>query len=184
MKLKALNVAMLLAVSSGFPLTTLADTTESPTTNVASQATDLSQPNKPDSTLLSWASSTAVATFTYDSKNYRNEIQKLSGFFTDDGWSQFMSELDKSKNLDAVKNKQLTVSAVVSAPPVIIKKGALNNVYSWQVQLPMTITYQGDSEFTKQNVIVTMLISRTSSVNSPDGIAINQYLIGPFKGYK
>lgn len=182
MKLKAINVAILLAFGLSFPIASMADTTGSSTTDIVSQGTDISEPNLSDSAILSWANSTAVATFSYDSTNYRSEIQKLSGFFTDNGWSQFMSALNKSKNFDAVKNKQLIVSAVVTAPPVILQKGVVNKVYSWQVQMPMTVSYKGASDNTQQNVIVTMQINRTSSVNSPTGVAINQFVIGSSNG--
>lgn len=185
MKVKAINAAIL-AIGLNLPLVSIADTTQSTaeatpssTTAPVSQDTALSQPNKSDSEIVAWANSTAVATFTYNFENYREKIQNLSGFFTDSGWKEFMSALDKSKNLDAIKDKKLAVSAVATGSPIILQKGSLNNVYSWRVQLPMLITYQGAKEYSKQYNIVTMLITRTSSVNAPTGVAINQFIIGP-----
>ena len=96
MKLRAVNFAIL-AFGLSLPLTTIAGQTESQTSNALSQNIDLSQPNQSDSAILAWANSTAVATFTYNYVNYRESIQNLSGFFTDSGWKEFMSALDKSK---------------------------------------------------------------------------------------
>lgn len=185
MKVKAINVAIL-ALGLNLPLASIADTTQSTdqstssnATAPVSQETALSQPNQSDSAILAWANSAAVATFTYDYANYRENIQNLSGFFTDSGWKDFMGALDKSKNLDAVKDKKLVVSAVATGTPLILQKGILNNVYAWKVQLPMLITYQSESQFSKQNVIVTMLITRTTTTNAPKGVAISQYTTGP-----
>ena len=181
MKLRAINVAIV-AMGLSLPLAAIAASVESPATGVVSQKTDLSQPNQSDSAILAWASPKAVAIFSYDYKNYRGELQKLSKSFTASGWSQFVKALKNSKNLDAVKNKQLTVSAVVTATPVILQKGVLNHVYSWRVQMPMTVSYKGPGTNEQQKNIVTMVIIRTSSVNAPTEVAINQFVVGPTSG--
>lgn len=181
MKLKAINI-VIVALGLSLPFATIAATTESPTTAVVSEKTDLSQPDMSDSAILAWANSTGVAIYTYDFKNYRDEIQKLSGFFTDSAWTQFQTALKTSNNLDAVIAKMLVVSAAVTGAPLIVKKGLLNELYSWTVQMPMTVTYRSASDSTQQNIIVTMQITRTSSVNSPTGVAISQFVVTPAKG--
>lgn len=180
MKLKGINIAIV-ALGLCLPFVTIAATTEGTTTNDVAQKTDLSQPNQSDRAVLAWANLQAVALYTYDFKNYRSEIQKLSGSFTDSGWDQFLSALQKSHNLDAVKAKKLIVSAVAAGAPVILQKSVLNKAYSWRVQMPMVVTYKSPGEFTQQKVVVTMLISRTSSVNAPIGVAISQFVVGPAK---
>ncbi len=189
MKLKVVSTAIL-AFGISIPLTGIAATqsqdqsTQAATgssipCNCGSQELALSQPNQSDSAILAWANSTAVATFTYNYADYRGAIQNLSGFFTDGGWSQFEKSLNDSHNLDAVQSKKIVVSAVATKPPIILKKGVLNNAYSWEIQLPMLVMYQSPTQYSKKNVIITMTIVRTSSVNAPRGMAINQYIVSP-----
>jgi intracellular multiplication protein IcmL len=142
----------------------------------------LDQPNQSDSAVLQWANQAAIAAFTYNFVNYRDELQASSGFFTAEGWDQFLSALQQSNNLDAVKAKKLIVSAVATRAPVILQKGILNGSYSWRVQMPILVTYQSASEFTQQNNVVTMLITRVSTLNSPRGIGIAQFVVGPASG--
>lgn len=142
----------------------------------------LDDPNQSDSAVLQWANQAAIAAFTYNFVNYRSELQASSGFFTADGWSQFLNALQSSNNLDAVKTKKLVVSAVATRAPVILQKGVLNGRFSWRVQMPLLITYQSASEFTQQNNVVTMLITRVSTLNSPRGIGIAQFVVGPAAG--
>lgn len=142
----------------------------------------LNEPNQSDSAVLQWANQAAIAAFTYNFVNYRDELQASSGFFTPEGWDQFLNALQQSNNLDAVKAKKLIVSAVATRAPIILQKGILNGVYSWRVQMPMLVTYQSASEFTQQNNIVTMLITRVSTLNSPRGIGISQFVVGPAMG--
>jgi intracellular multiplication protein IcmL len=139
----------------------------------------LNEPNQSDSAVLQWANQAAIAAFTYNFVNYRSELQASSGFFTAEGWTQFLTALQESNNLDAVKAKKLIVSAVATRAPIILQKGILNGLYSWRVQMPILVTYQSASEFSQQNNVVTMLITRVSTLNSPRGIGIAQFVVGP-----
>lgn len=139
----------------------------------------LNEPNQSDSAVLQWANQAAIAAFTYNFVNYRAELQASSGFFTAEGWTQFLNALQDSNNLEAVKAKKLIVSAVATRAPIILQKGMLNGRYAWRVQMPILVTYQSASEFTQQSSVVTMLITRVSTLNSPRGIGIAQFVVGP-----
>lgn len=142
----------------------------------------LNEPNQSDSAILQWTNQAAIAAFSYNFVNYRTELQASSGFFTADGWDQFLSALQSSNNLDAVKAKKLIVSAVATKAPVILQKGILNGRYSWRIQMPILVTYQSASEFTQQSNVVTVLVTRVSTLNSPRGIGISQFVVGPAEG--
>lgn len=142
----------------------------------------LNAPNQSDSAVLQWANQAAIATFSYNFVNYRTELVAASGFFTADGWDQFISALGSSNNLDAIKAKKLVVSAVATSAPVILQKGELNGRYAWRIQMPMLVTYQSASEFSQQNLNVTMLVTRVDTLNSPRGIGIAQFVSAPATG--
>lgn len=142
----------------------------------------MNAPNQSDSAILQWANQAAIATFSYNFVNYRSELVAASGFFTAEGWDQFISALGSSNNLDAVKAKKLVVSAVATSAPVILQKGVLNGRYSWRIQMPILVTYQSASEFSQQNLNVTMLVSRVDTLNSPRGIGIAQFVSAPAGG--
>lgn len=151
-------------------------------TTINGRITDLvpiDQPNQSDSAVLQWANQAAIAAFTYNFVNYREELQASSGFFTPSGWHEFLRALNNSNNLQAVTEKRLIVSAVATRAPIILEKGRLNGVYSWRVQMPVLVTYQSASEFSQQNNIVTVLIQRISTLNSPRGIGISQFIVAP-----
>lgn len=142
----------------------------------------LNEPNQSDSAVLQWANQAAIAAFSYNFVNYRTELQASSGFFTAEGWEQFLTALQQSNVLDAVKAKKLIVSAVATRAPIILQKGLLNGSYSWRIQMPILVTYQSASEFSQQNNIVTMLVTRVSTLNSPRGIGISQFVVAPASG--
>lgn len=139
----------------------------------------LNMPNQSDSAILQWSNQAAIAAFSYNFVNYRTELVAASGFFTAEGWEQFINALGSSNNLDAVKSKKLVVSAVATSAPVILQKGVLNNRYSWRIQMPILVTYQSASEFSQQRLNVTMLVTRVDTLNSPRGIGIAQFISAP-----
>jgi intracellular multiplication protein IcmL len=138
----------------------------------------LDKPNQADSAILQWANQAAIATFTYNFVNYQNELQSASRYFTRSGWGQFLTALRNSGNLDMVKSKKLIVSAVATRAPVILQKGPLGGRYAWRIQMPILVTYQSASEFRQQNNVVTILVKRVSTLETPRGIGISQYLVG------
>ena len=144
--------------------------------------TSLDEPNQSDSAILQWANQAAIASFSYNFVNDRDELLAASTYFTTDGWQQFIDALQASNNLDAVKAKKLIVSAVATRAPIILQKGVLNGSFSWRIQMPILVTYQSASEFTQQNNVVTMLVTRISTLESPRGIGISQFVVGQASG--
>lgn len=142
----------------------------------------LNEPNMTHSALLQWANMAAIAAYTYSFINYRQELQAASAYFTPEGWQNFISALQDSGNLQAVITKKLMVSAVAKGAPVILQEGLLNGRYTWRVQMPMLITYQSASQKSDQDVIVTMLVTRVSPLNSARGIGIAQFIVASAGG--
>ncbi len=140
--------------------------------------TPLNMPNQSDSAILQWANQASIASFTYNFKNYQNELKNASRYFTRKGWGQFLEALKTSKSLQIVKDKKLIVSAVATRAPIILKKATLNGVFSWRIQMPLLVTYQSASDFMKKNIIVTILVKRVSTLDTPRGVGISQFIVG------
>jgi intracellular multiplication protein IcmL len=136
----------------------------------------LDQPNMPPSTLLQWANAAAIAAYTYNFVNYRQELQSASEFFTPEGWTQFMNALRASNNLNAVIDKKLVVSAVATGAPVVLDQGVVNGTYTWTIQMPMLVTYQSASNIATQNITIKMIVQRISTLNSARGIGISSFV--------
>ncbi len=136
----------------------------------------LSAPVLSASSLTEWATRAATSSYTFDFVNYRRSLQEASGYFTGSGWNSFEKALVSSNNLSLVLSKKLVTTAVAQGAPVILKRGVLNGAYSWQVQLPVLVSYQSASMNVKQPLLVTMLIKRVDVGNNPAGIAIEQFI--------
>jgi intracellular multiplication protein IcmL len=136
----------------------------------------LNQPNVSQAALLQWANTAVIAVNTYDFFNYREQLQKASEYFTPEGWQAYLNELKASRNLNAVLEKKLVVSAVATRAPTILRESILDGVYTWVVNMPILVTYQSASEYSQQSLIVTLMVRRISTLTNPNGIGITNYI--------
>ncbi|MFO1258831.1 MAG: type IVB secretion system apparatus protein IcmL/DotI [Gammaproteobacteria bacterium] len=144
----------------------------------------LDEPNLTTDALLNWVKSAAVASYSFDFVNWSESLANVKSYYTPDGYQNFMKALQSSGSLEGVRSKKLVVSAVQTGTPVILKEGPINKRYSWQVQLPMLISYQSASEVIKQDINMTMLITRVPTLESEKGIGIAQLTVIEGKGAK
>lgn len=136
----------------------------------------LNQPNLSDRALIQWATNAVLDVYTYNFNNYRQVFQDASKYFTTDGWKQFYTALSSSRNLQAVTEKKLVLSAVVSSAPIVNREYVDNGRYTWQLQVPIMVTYQSLSEEFHENLIIVLTIQRLSTLDSVDGVGIISFV--------
>jgi intracellular multiplication protein IcmL len=130
------------------------------------------------SELLQWVNEAAVAAYSYNFSNYRKALQDASQYFTPEGWDKYQAALKSSRNLETVIQKKLVVSAEATGAPVIVDKGLLGDRYAWKVQMPLLVRFQGNTNI-ETPLMVTLLVTRVSTLYVPKGIAIAQYIAAP-----
>ena len=135
-----------------------------------------------DEEINQWANLAIIAAHSYNYVNYRSELEAASQFFTGEGWNTFISALKSSNNLQAIIDNKFVVSAVATEAPVIEQKGIINKVYSWRVRMPVVVTYQSSSLYSQTPLMINILISRESTLNTPKGIGIAQFVSSPVGG--
>ncbi len=139
----------------------------------------LSRPNQPDYAVLQWVNSAIVAAFSYNYVNYKQELEAASEFFTPEGWKNFTSVLRKSNNLEAVSARNYVVSAEATAAPNIVFRGRIGGRYAWRIEMPIRVTYQNMRTQATENYLIRVTVVRVSSLNSPRGIGIAQFVATP-----
>lgn len=156
------------------PATTASQITTPAVKPVIKTTAPLDQANMTDNDLLSWATDAAQLAYTYDFKNYPKQMVMLQDHFTPEGWKAFTNALDKSNNLNVVQNKKLVASASPTGSATLLKEGVKNGLYTWKVQIPLVATYESESRLIKQNLLVTLLISRAP--NNSKGVGITHFV--------
>lgn len=142
--------------------------------------TALDMPNTSDAAVIDWASLAVISCYTMDFVNYQDQMSKVAIYFTDNGWYGFTTALQNSNLLDTVVAKKLVVNSVITKAPVIKQKGYLYGQYSWAIEIPLLVTYQAASDFSSENVLVNLLVTRASTLDSYKGLGIEKFIEGKF----
>lgn len=135
----------------------------------------LSQPIITTNELLQWSAQAAVASYTYGFATYRKDLQAASEYYTTDGWKEFMAGLERSRNLELVISRKLSVTAVATGAPIVTDQGVINGRYAWKMQIPILVNYESAGYKQRQALVVNMVITRVSTLEKPKGIAIASF---------
>lgn len=139
------------------------------------------EPNLTTAALLDWVANAAVSSYSFNFVNWNEALTSVRAYYTPSGYQNFMAALKASNTLQDVRSKKLVVSAVITGTPVILQEGLVNGSYTWRIQLPMLLSYQSASEVIKQNITMTMLVTRVPTLESEKGVGIAQLIVAEGK---
>lgn len=138
----------------------------------------LNQPNLTTASLLDWVKEAATTAYNFNFGNYQEVIRNMKVYFTDAGYENYVAAITQKNIIDEVRTKRLVVFAVTTGTPVILKEGPTSEgIYAWQVQMPMLVTYQSAASQRKQKLILTLIIARRPTLESPKAIGIASFIV-------
>lgn len=134
------------------------------------------QPNLSPDTIVRWASKAAILAYTFSFENYNNQLKEARPYFTEDGWQDYLSSVDRLIN--TIVQNQLIVNGIVSGTPVISNQGEVSGRgYVWRIQIPFLVTYQSANRSDRRNFYVVISIVRVPTYVNKQGIGIDQFLM-------
>lgn len=128
-------------------------------------------------TILHWASKAAVAayTFSFDPIFAAQQAALTQPYFTRAGWQAYQaSTQDLMKD---IIQKQLFVNGVVSGTPLIVGQGDVGDGYTWHLQIPFLVTYQGSEGVQLNYYLILMDVVKIPPNQNPIGIGINRFIM-------
>ena len=112
---------------------------------------------------------------------FRRQMQTSKGYFTSFGWGQFMKSFQPQ--LQQIIDQKLTATGVVSGVPIVTEQLLLKGVFSWYVQVPVTITFEGGNQMsTTKTFVWKILLSRVDNRKSSQLLGIQQVVVTPYTG--
>ncbi len=137
----------------------------------------LSKPLLSDNQVTQWAADSVRQVFAQDFIHWKAQLQRSSSLFTPYGWRYFLQKMKSSRNLDTLTQKKMVSEAQITAPPQVIRKGALSSgAFAWNVQLNINIIFTNVNKTIQMPFQVNLIIVRQPLSTFPDGIAINNFL--------
>lgn len=138
----------------------------------------LGEPYLDQGALLNWFKQCVHSTNTYDFVNYQGQFQNNSQCFTKEGWAEFTAAVTRAGTLELVKTQRL-VGSSSSGAAVITREGIRRGVYSWEIEMPLTVVFeggQGGRQRIVQRLLVTAVVSRVPTFERREGVGIAHYV--------
>jgi intracellular multiplication protein IcmL len=128
--------------------------------------------------LLNWVSETITNAVSLDFLEWRDKLSRVRENFEDEAFKSFLASLQSSGILDMIKDKRLSVSAVVTRAPVIIASGLINGKATWKIEFPLVVSYESSQGVeSTQHLMATVLVCRAATVTTPRGVVIQQVVL-------
>lgn len=132
----------------------------------------LQEPFLDHASVINFGVEAITRAFTMSFSNFRTELTDVRVYFTPDGYKKFTAALADSNNLSLIRNNRMTSRAVANGA-VIIREGVTEGgFYVWELQIPLTITYESAAERRTEQLIVETLLRRIPTWQNASGIAV------------
>ncbi|MEE4377686.1 MAG: DotI/IcmL/TraM family protein [Candidatus Competibacteraceae bacterium] len=137
----------------------------------------ISEPYVAPEVMLTWVTQSVTQAYTLDFVHFRQQLSEMRELFTARGFRKHRDALDEAGILEAVKKRRLVTQVVATAPPIITNLGRIGNRFSWRIEVPIQVSYQGGSSQSQpQKNVVEVLVVRIPTHELARGYAIHQMI--------
>lgn len=124
----------------------------------------------------------------FDADNYEDSLKTIKRYYTDAGFAQYKEYLETSKIISSLKNNNYRMSVFVEEQPLLLNGTAMQGVYRWLYQLPVTVSFlprnvynlRGSSDnMVNKKLTLRVQIRRIRLPDDPDAIQIESWTVSP-----
>ncbi len=119
-----------------------------------------------DNVVLAFANEALINLFSENFVTIQQSQALARPFLNSAAWQQYQTFLSNKDLVQLIQQKKLIMSAFPTAAPVVTRKGILQNAFSWQIQMPITIQLQSPDQAKQMKYLLVMNISRTNQLKS------------------
>ncbi|WP_116963279.1 DotI/IcmL family type IV secretion protein [Fastidiosibacter lacustris] len=120
--------------------------------------------------LINWVSQNVNKLYKFDFLNYKEQILALRPLFTDHGWQAFNEAFKDT--IKQVVDQKMVAKAVLNGVPVVTAVGYIAGIKSWQVQVPILVTFSKGHEAGNNNMILKLTLQENTDISD---LASGQY---------
>ena len=135
----------------------------------------ISEPHYSNGQVTNFAVEAITKALTMNFATWKQDMMEASDYFEQpQGFENFVEVMTSSGMLDLIRNRRV-ISTVVANGGMIVQAGLDNGVYTWVVQVPITITYQSNTQTSSENRVAEVRIKRLSTWQTPRGMGISAW---------
>lgn len=145
----------------------------------------LSSPVMSDAALKAWVAEAITTSFNLTYVDWRNQLSACREFFSAQHFAQFAQTLVAEGHIPLLEQKKAIMHAVPTGTPTIVKSGVLKGVRTWEIEVPLLVTYETSAgRVASNNLVVVVRVQRMPTTDYERGVAITQLIAMPAPAQK
>jgi TPR repeat protein len=129
--------------------------------------------------VMVWASVSAPKVLSFSYQDYPQKRAVAEGLFSPDGWTGFSKAMNEAHLVDAITARKLTSSLTLQAVPEITRRGIEDGVYTWDVQMPVQLSFAGEAPPAPIKSMLLLHLVRVTPSDGGVGVAIQKWVTNP-----
>lgn len=143
--------------------------------NTIQDTVTLPYPHQSFKNISGWVFEAIIASYSFDFNNYYKQLDKVSYYYTPEGYSMYLKSLQLNKIEDQVMLNKIEVSTVPLQTPVLVKGGVFGVTEYWRYRVPVLISYYAGKNPIFERQTVEVLVLRVPSYQNPKGLSIAEF---------
>lgn len=140
----------------------------------------LSSPIMSDAALKSWVAEAITTSFNLTYVDWRKQLSACRGFFSEQHFAQFAQTLVDEGHIPLLEQKKAIMHAIPTGTPTIVKSGVLKGIRTWEIEVPLLVTYETSAgRVASNNLVVVVRVQRMPTTDYERGVAITQLVAMP-----
>lgn len=140
----------------------------------------LKYPNISIGSVQLWAQESVQKVYNFNFLQYEKQLVSARYYFTKEGWNAYLDFFLKSSFLESIKKNRLSVAATPIAKPIVkTRKRSADGTMSWDVIVPIVVTFTGDTPQKSQYFHVNVVIVQTPTVENPKALGVQSMIAHP-----
>ena len=135
----------------------------------------LDRPFQSDAAVVNFAVQGVTRAHTVSFSSWRGDFAEARKWFTTDGFESYIQALQDSGNLELIRTQRLNTYAIANRAVIVAQRLGADGIWRWQVEIPLTITYESARERSQQEVLGTVIVRRVPTIEHIQGIGIERF---------
>jgi intracellular multiplication protein IcmL len=128
--------------------------------------------------LLNWTGEVVTGALSLDFLHWKKKLMSLRNNFDPIGFESFVESLESGGHVKKIEEERLSLSAVMTDAPVIISQGLKRGRMTWQIEMPLIISYQSSTGISAtQKLLGEIVVERVRPSENPKGVVIRQVVL-------
>lgn len=146
----------------------------------------LEKPHRTNKELQNWLSMVISESLSFDKQSYLGVSKNIRPYFTNSGFRQYLTYLKSAGIIDSVKTNNYRISVYVENPPLLQNSLAIDGVYRWLYQLPVTVSFlprgtsnlgYGNKNMVNRKLTLNVQIRRVKRPDNPNAVEIESWSV-------